>query len=202
MYRYVHRPVCKKENTARYVHTGRVSNTYSRIRTWLGRNGETMSSSCSWGANRLGWNGMCRRVHRDVLDGKGDGNEAWHTAEKRKRPCVRPATFKTGSCPLGGVWRTAKRRKRTSYGRNGGPVDREGCGVPQNGVNGLVLERYGRNGGHVHREGCGVPQNRTPRDTVHLHRRPPPASTGSCSSSLHGLLFIQPPPCATPLATI
>ena len=26
--------------------------------------------------------------------------------------------------------------KRTSYGRNGGPVDREGCGVPQNGGNG------------------------------------------------------------------
>ena len=27
-----------------------------------------------------------------------------------------------------------------------GPVDREGCGVPQNGGNELVLERYGRNG--------------------------------------------------------
>src|SRR4051812_27915470 len=26
--------------------------------------------------------------------------------------------------------------KRTSCGRNGGPVDREGCGVPQNGRNG------------------------------------------------------------------
>ena len=48
-------------------------------------------------------------------------------------------------------------------------------------------------------EGCGVPQNRTPRDTVHLHRRPPPASTGyrrpppastgSCSSSLHRALL-------------
>ena len=53
----------------------------------------------------------------------------------------------------------------------------------------------------------GVPQDGTPRDTVHLHRRPPPASTGyrrpppastgSCSSSLHHallhrLLFNQP----------
>ena len=61
--------------------------------------------------------------------------------------------------------------------------------------------------GRVDREGCGVPQNGTPRDTVHLHRRPPPASTGyrrpppastgSCSSSvhhalLHRLLFNQP----------
>ena len=37
---------------------------------------------------------------------------------------------------MGGVWRTAKRRKRTSYGRNRGHVDREGCGVPQNRRNG------------------------------------------------------------------
>src|SRR3990170_4716184 len=75
-----------------------------------------------------------------------------------------------------------------------GPVDREGCGVPQNGGNGLVLERYGRNGGLVHREGCGVPQNGTPRDTVHLHRRLPPRSTvhpPSTSSSLHLRLFIH-----------
>ena len=87
---------------------------------------------------------MCR-VHWEGLGGIGDGNEAWCTAERRK-------------------W--------TSYGRNGGPVDREGCGAPQNG---------------------------TPRDTVHLHRRPPPASTGyrrpppasmgSCSSSLHRVLL-------------
>ena len=72
-----------------------------------------------------------------------------------------------------------------------GPVDREGCGVPQNRGNGLVLERYGRNGGHVHQEGCGVPQNGTPQDTVHLHRRPPPASTGYCSSTVD---LLQPPP--------
>ena len=92
---------------------------------------------------------------------------------------------KRGSCCSGGVWRTAKRTKRISYGRNGGPV---------------------------HREGCGVPQNGTPWDTVHLHRRPPPASTGYrrpppastacystgyCSTTppqapLHRLLFIQP----------
>ena len=36
-----------------------------------------------------------------------------------------------------------------------------------------------------------VPQNGTPRDTVHLHRRPPPASTGYCSSTVH---LLQPPP--------
>ena len=33
MYTYVHQPVCKKENMATYVHTGGVSNAYSRIRT-------------------------------------------------------------------------------------------------------------------------------------------------------------------------
>ena len=72
-----------------------------------------------------------------------------------------------------------------------GPVGREGCGVPQNEGNGLVLERYGRNGGLVHQEGCGVPQNGTPWDSIHLHRRPPPA--------LHRLLLIhcRPPPAST-----
>src|SRR4051812_45566256 len=33
MYTYVQRPVCKKKNTTTYVHTGKVSNAYSRIRT-------------------------------------------------------------------------------------------------------------------------------------------------------------------------
>ena len=154
MYTYVQRPVCKKENTATYVHTGRVSNAYSRIRTararvhgWVGTEkqrrrcvhgeatecvmfmGRQQNASCSSGGN-----GTCA-VHREPtgLDGTADGNEGWRTAERRKRPCVRPAMFETGTCSSGGVWRTAKRRKRTSYGQNGGPVDREGCGVPQNG---------------------------------------------------------------------
>ena len=147
---------------------------------------------------------MLFRSHREGLDGTCDGNEAWHTAKRRKRPCVRPATFETGSCSSGGVWRAAKRRKRTSYGQNGvlligrgvayrkmeetdlcwsatveigvlligrgvvyrkteetdfswtsyglkrGPVDREGCGVPQNGGNGLVLERLRSKRGPIH----------------------------------------------------
>ena len=70
--------------------------------------GRQRNASCSWGgnemhrvrregmervgANRLGLNGMHGRVHREGLDGTGDGNE---------------------------VWRTAKRRKQTSYVRNG-----------------------------------------------------------------------------------
>ena len=147
--------------------------------TWLGRNGETASSSGSWGsngllrvhreatervgANRLGRNGMRGRVHREGLDGTGDGNEAWHTA---------------------------KQRKRTSYGRIGGPVDREECGVPQNGGNGpptvetrvLLIGRavayrqmeemdlLHSERGPVDREGCGVPQNGG--------NRPPTVETG------------------------
>src|SRR5512132_906754 len=80
---------------------------------------------------------------------------------------------------------------------------------------GMDLLRSAR--GPVHREGGGVPQNGTPRDTVHLHRqpppactgyrRPPPASTGSCSSSLHRallhwLLFNHPSTGTPPLSTI
>ena len=37
------------------------------------------------GANRLGRNGMHGHVHREGLDGTGDGNEAWRTAQRRKR---------------------------------------------------------------------------------------------------------------------
>ena len=33
----------------------------------------------------MGWNGMRGRVHREGLDGRGDGNEAWRTAQWRKR---------------------------------------------------------------------------------------------------------------------
>ena len=36
------------------------------------------------GANRLGQNGMRGHVNREALDRTGDGNEAWRTAERRK----------------------------------------------------------------------------------------------------------------------
>ena len=36
------------------------------------------------GDNRLGRNGMRGHVHREGLDGTGDGNEAWHTSQWRK----------------------------------------------------------------------------------------------------------------------
>ena len=170
-----------------------------------------MPSSCSWGANQLGRNGMRRHVHREGLDGTTDVNEAWRTAQLRKRPFVRPATFKMGSCSSRGVWRTAKRRKRTSYGRNRGHVDREGCGVPQNRRNGPPTVEMG-----VMFIGRGVAYRKTGLhgilfiSTVDL-LQPPQApvhpastarySTGYCSTTpppstihpaLHRLLFIQP----------
>ena len=89
-----------------------------------------------------------------------------------------------------------------------------------------MLERYGRNGGPVHRKGCGVPQYGTPQATVHppstssslhgllfIHRRPPPASTCDCSSTcsyssslhralLHQLLFNHPSTGTPPPSTV
>ena len=131
MYTYVHRQVCKKENTGTYGHTGRVSNAYSHIRTararvhgWVGTeklrrrvHGEATECVVFIGRQRNAW-------EPTGLDRTTDGNEAWRTTERRKLPCVRPAMVETGSCSSRGVWRTAKWRKRTSYGRNEGPIEK------------------------------------------------------------------------------
>ena len=160
MYTYVHQPRCKKENTAMYVYLRAGSRTPTRscVRPGLvymagseQRNsivdvfmGRQRNASCSWGgngmrrvhreatervgANWLGRNGMRGRVHREGLDGTGDGNEAWRTAQRRKRTSYvqngilligRGLAYrkteetdllrsKRGSCSSGGVWRTAK----------------------------------------------------------------------------------------------
>ena len=171
--------------------------------TWLGRNGESASSSCSWGANRLGRNGMRRRVHREGLDGTADGNKAWHTAEQRKRPCVRPAMFETGSCSSGGVWRTAKRRKRTSYGRNGVLLIGRGVAYRKTEETDLCWSAYGRNrvlfiGRVVYRKmglhGSLFIHHLLPRSSLHglllIHHRLPPASTCYYSSIVD---FLLPP---------
>ena len=189
--------------------------------TWLGRNGETASSVCSCGANRLGQNGMCHRVHREGLDGIADGNEAWRTAKRRKRPCVRSAMFETGSCSSGGVWRTAKWRKKfswTSYGGNGVLLIERGVAYRKMEETDLCWTSYGRNGVLLIRR--GVAYHKTRKLTS---LRPPTVETGvlfigravayrktgihrllfiHCllpRSSLHGLLFIhrRPPPAST-----
>ena len=92
----------------------------------------------------------------------------WRTAKRRKRTCVGALRSKRGSCSSGGVWRTAK-RDSTGY-----------CSSPPSTPSSL-------------------------HGLLFIHRRPPPASTcdcsstGSCSSSLHRallhrLLFNQPSP--------
>src|SRR5215216_520845 len=97
MYTHV-QPGCKKVNTATYVHTGGVSNAYSRIRTARARvHGEAATASCPSAANRLGRNGetasSCssggngtRVVHREPtgLDGTVDQNKGWRTRRKHR----------------------------------------------------------------------------------------------------------------------
>ena len=127
MYTYVQRPVCKKENTATYVHTGRVSNAYSRIRT---------ARACVHG-----WVGK-EKLHRRRDHGEATG---WVRTE-----CV---VMFIGSQP---AWTEQPMETRSGVPRNGGnglvfdrprskrdPVQREGSGVPQNGGNGPPTVKMG-----------------------------------------------------------
>ena len=132
MYTFVQRLGCKKENTATYVYIWAGSRTPTRAYVRPGlvymaaserRNsvvvvfmGRQRNASCSWGGNGM------RRVHREGLDGIGDGSEAWRTTERRKRPCVRLATFETVVLLIGRGLAYRKTEETdlcwTSYGRN------------------------------------------------------------------------------------
>ena len=168
------------------------------------------------GANRLGRNGMRGRVHREGLDGTRDGTRPGVPQNRGNglvfdRPWSKqdPVHGEGSGVPQNGgngLLLDLLRSKR-------GPVDREGWGVPQNRGNRLVLERYSRTG--VLFIGRGVAYRKTglhgipfistvdllqpPRATVH-----PPSTSSSLYLRLfiHGLLFIEPPPCATPPATV
>ena len=129
MYTYVQRPGCKKVNTAMYIHTGGVSNAYSRIRTARARvhgwvrtekqrrrcvHGEATECSCSSGGNET-------RGSQPA----GSEQNAW-------------------SCSPGGLGRNRRWKQGLAYRTTEetdllhsewGPVDWEGCGVPQNGGN-------------------------------------------------------------------
>ena len=175
MYTYVRRPGCKKENTATYVHTGGVSNAYLRI--------------CTARACVHGWaewrNYVIVMFMGSQLAGSERNASSCSSGElarnsRWKRGMAYRRTEETALCSVGHVRNgilfirrglAYRKTEETDLLRlKRGPVDREGCGIPQNGGNRLVLERYSRNGGPVHQEGCGVPQNGTPQDTVHLHR--------------------------------
>ena len=77
----------------------------------------------------------------------------------------------------------------SAYGRNGVLLIGRGVAYHKTDETDLCWSAMVETG--VHREGCGVPQNGTPRDTIHLHRQPPPASMSYCSSTVD---LLQPPP--------
>ena len=198
MYTYVQRTGCKKVNTATYVHTGGVSNAYSRVRTARARvHGWVRTEKHHRRrvhGEPTGWVGMeCVVVFIGSQPTEQAIEKRHGVLQNRRNDLVfnQPRSKQDPVHREGSGYCKTEETYLLRWKR--GPVDREGCGVLQNGGNRLVLERYGRNGGPVHREGCGVPQNGTPWDTVHLHRRLPPratvhpplsASTGSCSSTL------------------
>ena len=117
------------------------------------------------------------------------------------------------------MWRTAKRTERTSYGRNRGPVHREGCGVPQNGQNGPPTVETGvllirRGVAYRKTEETDLCWSAMVETGVLFIRR----GVGYHKTGLHEILFIstvdllqppratvdllQPPPRATPPATV
>ena len=88
MYTYVQRPVCKKENTATYVHTGRVSNAYSRIRTARAR--------------VHGWVGTEKQRRRRV---HGEATECiMFMGRQRNASCSSGGNGTRGSQPDGSEW--------------------------------------------------------------------------------------------------
>ena len=74
---------------------------------------------------------MRGRVHREGLDGTGDGNEAWCIAQRRKR-----TSYVRNRVLLIGRDVAYRKMEETDLLRSEqGPVDREGSGIPQNGGN-------------------------------------------------------------------
>ena len=129
VYTYVQRPRCKKENTATYVHTGRVSNAYSHI--------------CTARARVHGWVGTEKQRRRRV---HGEATECVVSmGRQRYASCSLGGNITRGSQP---AWTEQPMETRPGVPQNDGnglvfdrpclkrdPVDREGPGVPQNGGN-------------------------------------------------------------------
>ena len=128
MYTYVQRPGCKKENTATYVHMGRVSNAYSRIRTARAR--------------VHGWVGTKKLRRRHV---HGEATECV-VFIRRQRIAWEPTGWVVF---IGRAWTEQAMETRPGVPHNGGnglvfdrprskrdPIHREGSGVPQNGGSG------------------------------------------------------------------
>ena len=144
--------------------------------TWLGQNGETASSSCSWGANQLGRNSRWKRglaYRRTVEMALCSTDHGRNGILFIGRALAYRKMEETDFC-----W--------TSYGRNGVMLIRRGVAYRKTGLHGILFIST-------------VDPLQPPRATVH-----PPSTSSSLHLRLfiHGLLFIQPPPRATPLATV
>ena len=203
MYTYVQRRGYKKENTSMYVHTGGISNAYSRIRTARARvHGEATKCVVFIGRQRNTWEptGWAERNAWSCSSGGLGRNRRW------KRGLAYRRTEETALCSTGHVRNgilfigrgvAYRKTEETDLLRSKrGPIDREGCGVPQNGGYGLVLERYGRNGVLFIRR--GVAYRKTGLHGILFISivdllQPPWATIHSPStfSSLHLLLFIH-----------
>ena len=141
MYTYVQRPGCKKENTATYVHTGGVSNAYSRIRMTRACVHGWVRTECVVVFIERAWTEQPMKTRPGVPQNRGNG-----LVFDRPRSKWDPVHREGSSVPQnGGNGPPTSKR---------GPVDREGCGVPQNRQKGLVLERYGQNGCHTLASSC------------------------------------------------
>src|SRR4051812_24238681 len=102
--------------------------------TWLGRNGETASSSCSWGGNGMS------RVH-------GEATECVVFIGRQRNACE-PTGWVGTECVVVFI-----RRAWTEQAMETRPS------VPQNRGNGLVFDRPHSKRDPVDWEGSGVPQN-------------------------------------------
>lgn len=137
MYTYVQRPGCKKVNTAMHVHTGGVSNAYSRIRMTRAR-----VHGCV-GTEKLCW----RRVHVEATEC------VMFIGRQQNASCSSGGNRTRGSQP---AWTEHAMETRPGIPQNGGNglvfdrprskrdlVHREGSGVPQNGGNGPPMVETG-----------------------------------------------------------
>ena len=149
MYTYVQRRGCKKENTATYVHTGRVSNAYrTYVHGWVGmekqRRRRVHGEPTGWVGTECvvvfierAWMEQPMEMRPGVLQNGGNGIVFDRPRSKqdhvhRERSGIPqnggngPPTVEMGVLLIG--WGVAyhKTEERTSYSRNRGPDDREG----------------------------------------------------------------------------
>ena len=155
--------------------------------------GRQRNASCSSGGN--GTRGSQPAGSERNASSCSSGGLGWNRLWKRGlayRETEETALCSTGhvrmgSCSSRGVCHIAKWRKRTSYGQNRVLLIRRGVAYRKMEETDLCWSTYGRNG-------VMFTHHLLPRSSLH--------GLPSTSSSHHGLLFIQPPPRATPPATV